>query len=160
MRYMLVNVSQGNLQVDLHSPDSNHNLQTLHRPGKVICLNVKRGDSVDLLPYFEGSVEAAHASVKYSRDVLQLLRPNIMHTYVCDDDGVPVEIDKLFGKETVDEKPLEDVTKPDMGQGAVLAAVDQHEAEMTGEANTPEPMEAEDSKSKKKKVSKKKTKGK
>jgi len=31
----------------------------------------------------------------------------------------------------------EDVTRPDMGQGAVMAAVDQHEAEMTGEANPP-----------------------
>jgi len=34
--------------------------------------------------------------------------------------------------------PKGDVTRPDMGQGAVMAAVDQHEAEMTGEANEPQ----------------------
>jgi len=36
----------------------------------------------------------------------------------------------------------QDVTRPDMGEGAALAAVDQHEAEMKGEANPP-PVEEE-----------------
>lgn len=38
----------------------------------------------------------------------------------------------------------QDTTRPDMGEGAVLAAVDQHEAEMKGEANPPEVEEAEE----------------
>ena len=143
MRYMLVNVSQGNLQVDLRSPELSHNLRALNRPGKVISLNITRGESVDLIPHFDGSVEAAHASVKYSRDVLSLLRPHLMHTYVCDDDGTPIDIDKLLGKEVIKKEVIKkeeirrDVTKPDMGQSAVIAAIDQHEAEMTGEASSP-----------------------
>ena len=32
-----------------------------------------------------------------------------------------------------------DVTSPDLGQGAVIAAVDHHEAAMTGEANPAAP---------------------
>jgi hypothetical protein len=160
MRYMLVNVSQGNLQVDLRSPEMNHNANSLHRPGKVISLNIKRGESVNLLPHFDGSIEAAHVSVKYSRDVLNLLRPHLMHTYVCGDDGKPIEIEKLLGKEPVEEKlkpKLDDVTKPDLELAETLAAQDQFEAKKSGEANEPEKMEEEDSKSKskKKKTSKK-----
>lgn len=34
-------------------------------------------------------------------------------------------------------QPIEDATKPDQGQGEVIAAVDQHEAEAVGEANPP-----------------------
>ena len=34
-------------------------------------------------------------------------------------------------------EPSEDVTRPDEGESAVLAAVDQYEAEMRGEANPP-----------------------
>lgn len=40
------------------------------------------------------------------------------------------------------EEPADEITSPDLGQGAVLAAVDQHEAEAKGEANPP-PAEVE-----------------
>lgn len=148
MKYMLVNVGPGSLQVDLHTPNPSYNKKNLHRPGPVVALSIPRGESVDILPHFGGSVEKAHESVKYSRDALRLLKPNLLHTYVCDDDGKPVDMEKLFGikEEAVSDhdkesppapKPSEDVTKPDMGQGAVLAAVDQHEAVAAGEASEP-----------------------
>ncbi|MGW8179797.1 MAG: hypothetical protein ACWGQW_13715, partial [bacterium] len=151
MKYMLVNVGPGGLQVDLHSPNPSYNKKNLHRPGPVVALSIPRGQSVDILPHFGGSVEKAHESVKFSRDALRLIKPNMLHTYVCDDDGKPIDMEKLFGIErAVTEedkksppvpKPREDVTSPDMGQGAVLAAVDQHEAEAAGEANSPPPAE-------------------
>lgn len=44
--------------------------------------------------------------------------------------------DPSEGQDSLPDSVHSDVTRPDMGEGAAIAAVDQHEAEMTGEANT------------------------
>lgn len=168
MRYMLVNVGPGSLQIDLYSPDPSYNKKNLHRPGPKIALNIPRGKSIDILPSFDGSIEKAHESIKYSRDTLKLIRPNLLHTYVCNDEGEPIDITKILNmkasevdivedeeenqlnenqeKDHTDENQeedhpdenqeksqSEDITRPDMNQGAILAAIDKHEAEITGE---------------------------
>jgi len=164
MKYLLMNQSQGNLQVDLFSPTTTYKNRNLHRMAPVVSLNLKKGTSTDLLPHFGGSLEKTHECVKHSRDVLRLLRPDRLIVLVCDDDSNEIDVDALLGK--IPEKPeavpesrpaeksrLGDETKPDMGEGALLAAVDHHEAE----AAAPVEMEEEDSKSKKKKSKKSKT---
>ena len=166
---MLVNVSPGNVQLDVLSPDRSYKSMNLNRPGKVVALSLKKGGSIDLIPFFDGSLEDTHKAVMYSRDVLAKLRPNMVHTYVCDDDGSPIDVEKLLGLKTTkkEDKPVlelveevvepvvEDVdkTSPDLGESAVLAAIDQHQAEMEGEANTPT---SEKAKTTRKKTSKKK----
>ena len=95
---MLVNVSQANLQLSLQSPDPEYKNKNMNRPGTVISLNLKRGEAMDILPHFNGSLEKTHASVKYSRDVLRLLRPHLLHTYVCDDANKEMNVEELLGK--------------------------------------------------------------
>ena len=110
----------------------------------IVALNLKKGTSTDILPHFGGSLEKAHAAIKYSRDVLRLLRPDRLNIYVCDDENNEIDVDELLGDVLAkDEKQPEsmtkkkdrlgDETKPDMGEGALIAAVDQKNAEMTGE---------------------------
>jgi len=102
---MLVNVSGGGLQVDLHSPNQAHKSKTMNRPGPVCALSIKKGQAVDILPYFGGSVEKAHAAVKHSRDALRLIRPDRLHVYVSDDNGKPVDINALMGGKPVQNAP-------------------------------------------------------
>jgi hypothetical protein len=49
-------------------------------------------------------------------------------------------------EKSLDTEKQEDETRPDLGEGAMLAAVDQHEAEVRGEANTPPGDEGESEK--------------
>jgi len=167
MKYMLVNVSDGGLQVDLHHPDRSYQRVKMHRMGPDVAINLPRGESKDILPFFDGSLERAHASVKHSRDILQLLKPHQLAIYVCDDAGNRVDIDKLFSVagsdkpvetqkpkpveppkvESVEtqpaeqpkpaESPKEDATKPDVELSEAIAAQDQFEAQKRGEANIP-----------------------
>jgi predicted flap endonuclease-1-like 5' DNA nuclease len=112
MKYMLVNVSPGNLQVNLFSPEpATPNRRKLHRMGPVVALALGKGMAEDILPHFEGSIEKAHAAVKHSRDTLNLLRPGMLHTYVCDDAGKPVDVDALLGKK-VSKEPVEVAVPP------------------------------------------------
>ena len=154
MRYMLVNVSTGNLQVDLRSPEIEYKNKNLNRPGKVASINIIKGDAVNILPYFDASVEKAHKSVKYSRDVLRLLKPTLLHIYVCDDEGQPIDIEKFFGKKESKKSEKEDITKPDLELSEVLAAQDQFEAKKAGEVES----DAEEKSDTKGKSSKKKSK--
>ena len=160
MRYMFVNANEGALQVDIHHPDKSTQRKKLHRMGPEVALCLGRGESVDILPYFEGSLELAHAAVKFSSDVVKTIRPDKLHIYVCDDSGEQIDVDKLLSDrasktpivskvpETIlipagrqpDEysvKPEADTTKPAMEVAAVLAASDQFEAKKRGEANEP-----------------------
>jgi len=179
MQYLLINMSQGNLQVDLHDPEraTLKKNQKLHREAPVISLNIKKGANVDILPIFDGSLEKTHECVKYSRDVIRALRPDRLNIFVCDDENKEIDIDALLGepKEVEEEAPEsvvtkphknepqgeggaksdEDATKPDMGEGAILAAVDQHEVEMRGEADELETETEDKKKTTKKKKSKK-----
>ena len=110
MRYMLVNTSRGNLQVDLFNPEHSYKSRNLHRMAPVVSLNLGKGKSVDLLPYFDGSLEKAHDCVKHSRDVLRMLRPDRLHIYVCDDAGERVDVEALLGNAPkVKEKAPESV---------------------------------------------------
>lgn len=112
--------------------------------GPVAAFSLKKGAAVDILPHFGGSIEKAHAAVKHSKDTLRALRPGVLHTHVCDDNGKPVDVEALLGGKVVSKKevpakpkPSEDVTRPDVDTSAVMAAQDQFEAQKTGEANPP-----------------------
>lgn len=111
MRYMLVNVSGGNLQVDLHNPNKTHTQRSLNRMGPDVALRIPRGESVDILPHFGGSLEKAHTIIKYSRDVLRLLSPSQLCIYLCDDAGNQLDPDKLLGSKDAKE-PVTAVVPP------------------------------------------------
>lgn len=150
MRYMFVNVNNGGLQLDLRSPSKTYKNKNLNRPGKVVSINLRKGQSLDILPFFDGSLEDAHAAVKYSRDVLKLIRPDRLHIYICDDQGKEVQIEELVGKEAnekvaeaVASSPDPDATMPNMETSAMMAAHDQFEAEKSGDAN-PRPSEEQE----------------
>lgn len=96
MRYMLVNISQSNLQIDIHSPDKMPNRYKLNLMGPEVALNIKRGESVDILPHFKGSLEKAHAAIKYSKDVLRLLKPTQLCIKVLDRMNHEIDVDKLL----------------------------------------------------------------
>jgi hypothetical protein len=148
MRYMLVNVSEGNLPVDLHRPDKPQQWIKMRRLGPDVAISLPRGESIDILPHFGGSLEKAHAAVMHSRDVMKLLNPNQLHIYVCDDTGKRIDIDKLFSVEG-SEKPVEaakpapstpvsgDPTQPNIELVEAIARQDQFEAKKRGEANPP-----------------------
>ena len=106
MRYMLVNVSPGNLQLNLYSPNPRYKDVNLNRPGPTVALSIGRGKSEDILPYFNGSVELAHAAVMHSTDTLRTLKPNQLHIFLCDDNGKLLDVDKLFGP-SIDEQESE-----------------------------------------------------
>ncbi len=164
MRYMLVNSSPGNLQVDLYDPETSYNNRNLHRPGPVVALSLRKGQAQDILKYFEGSVEKAHKAVLHSRDSLKMFRPGMLYTYVCDDLGRPINVDVLLADNKMEytDHPKEDpevtnpdtsssatiaaqdhpeedseATNPDMSLSATIAAQDQFEAKKNGEANLP-----------------------
>jgi len=141
MRYMLVNVSEGNLPIDLHHPDVSYQRAKMRRLGPDVAVSIPRGESIDILPHFKGSIERAHAAIKHSRDILKLLNPNQLHIYVCDDAGNRIDVDKLLSCEG-SEKPVDvthkdDTTRPDIELAQTLASQDQFEANKRGEANTP-----------------------
>ena len=148
MKYMLVNTSQGNLCIDLYKSKQTYKNENLHRVAPHVAISLGKGSAVDILPHFGGSLEEAHAAVKHSRDTLRMIRPDRLNIYVCDDEGNEVSVESVLGlkdpkeekkksKKESKEKPKdEDATKPDMGQGAVIAAVDHHEAEAKGETST------------------------
>lgn len=146
MKYKLVNISEAALQIDLFDPTRQRNNGSMRRVGPEVVLSLDKGVSADILPYFQGSLERAHASVKFSKDVLQHVANKYLHIHVCDDGNIPVDIDKLLqadGSRIVIETPVvvpiqhEDTTKPDLEISAVLAAQDQFEAVKRGEANSP-----------------------
>ena len=120
MRYMLVNVSEGNLPIDLHHPDVSYQRMKMRRLGPDVAISLPRGESIDILPHFKGSLERAHAAVKHSRDVMKLLNPNQLHIYVCDDAGTHIDIEKLLGY-AGSEKPVDVVVKPDIKPEVDLA---------------------------------------
>jgi hypothetical protein len=104
MRYCLVNVSSGNLQIDLFSPDPvPYKQKNLHRMSPTVAVSLPKGSSVDILKYFENSVEKAHAAVKHSVDVLKLVRPGVLSVRVLDDDGKEIDPDALMGKKPKEE---------------------------------------------------------
>jgi hypothetical protein len=114
MKYKLVNLSTGNLQVNLYSPKKiNHNCETLNRPGPVVALNLKRGTAVDILQYFDGSVEKAHESVCYSRDVLRLFGPATLGLFVCDDDDKEIDPKAIIGTVSIEEE-VKDTIVPEV----------------------------------------------
>lgn len=148
MRYMLVNSSPGSLQVNLYDPETSYKHRNLHRPGPAVALNLRKGQAIDILKHFDGSVEKAHRSVMHSRDSLKMFRPGILYTYVCDDSGRPINIELLLTNNKVEyidhptkpestPTPDPDATSPDIDLSATLAAQDQFEAEKNGEANPP-----------------------
>lgn len=65
---MLVNVSGANLPVDLHNPTKCHKHATMNAYGPEVAIRLLSGQSVDILPYYNGSLEKAHAAIKYSRE--------------------------------------------------------------------------------------------
>jgi len=103
MKYILVNTSPGGLQVALLSPNPTYNRKNLHRPGTILSVNIARGQVVDILGHFGGNVEAAHESVKFSPDILAYKRKNMLASYVCNDNGDKIDIDKLLGADPVVE---------------------------------------------------------
>lgn len=103
MKYNLVNTSQGGLQVALLDPEPSYNRKNLHRPGTVLSVNIPRGQVVDILGHFDGDVAKAHESVKFSPDVLAYISKNMLKSYVCNDNGDKIDIDKLFGADPVVE---------------------------------------------------------
>jgi len=113
MRYMLVNVSEGNLPIDLHHPDVSYQRMKMRRLGPDVAVSIPRGESIDILPHFKGSLERAHAAIKHSRDVMKLLNPNQLHIYVCDDAGNRIDVEKLLGC-AGSEKPVDVVAKVDI----------------------------------------------
>ena len=150
MRYMLVNVGSGSAQIDLHHPDKSYLRVKMHRLGADVALSIPRGESIDILPHFGGSLEKAHAAVKHSRDAMHLINPNLICVNVVDDAGNPIDVEKLLsvkGSEApvVAPKPVappvappvrtEDATKPDVELSEAIAAQDQFEAAKRGEAN-------------------------
>jgi hypothetical protein len=147
MKYMMVNISSGNIPVDLYTPGITHKNKSLHRVAPAVAISLKRGESVDILRYFGGSLEKAHAAIKHSGDVLKLLRPNQLSIYVCDDNNNRLDPEKLLSGVKPDKpaevKPVEtkpivkdvDITHPDMETSAVLAAQDAFEAKKSGELN-------------------------
>ena len=157
MRYMLVNVGSGSAQIDLHNPDKSYLRVKMHRLGADVALSIPRGESIDILPHFGGSLEKAHAAVKHSRDAMHLINPNMICVNVVDDAGNPIDVEKLLsvkGSEApvvVAPKPVappvappaappaktEDATKPDVELSEAIAAQDQFEAAKRGEANAP-----------------------
>jgi hypothetical protein len=158
MRYMFVNANEGALQIDLHHPDKSTQRKKLHRMGPEVALCLGRGESVDILPYFGGSLELAHASVKFSSDVVKTIRPDKLQIYVCDDSGEQIDVEKLLsdkaskvpvapkvpetrlvppGRQPEENAKPADITKPAMEVAEVLAANDQFEAKKRGEANEP-----------------------
>lgn len=114
MKYMLVNVSPSAVQVDLHHPKPQYNRKNLHRPGKVVSLNIQRGMSKDILPYFDGDLEEAHKCVQFSKDTLKNIRPDTLQVYVCDDGMKPLDVKALLGKD-------DDATQPSL-EPAMIAA--------------------------------------
>ena len=113
---MLINVSPGNLQVNLFSPNITANNKKMNRQGPTIALSLVKGISINILPYFDNSIEKAHAAMKHSRDSLNMLRPGMLHTYICDDNGKQIDVEALLGGKkptlVVPPVPKGDVTKP------------------------------------------------
>jgi len=99
MRYMLINVSNSNLQVDLYDPDVSHKNRGLHRIAPSVALSLKKGEGKDILPYFKGSLEKTHDAVLHSRDVLKSLKPSVLSIFVCDDAGKEINADRVLGRE-------------------------------------------------------------
>jgi hypothetical protein len=155
---MFVNANEGALQVDLHHPEKSTQRKKLHRMGPEVAVCLGRGESIDILPYFGGSLELAHAAVKFSSDVAKTIRPDKLHIYVCDDSGAQIDVEKLLsdraskvpvappvpetrlvppGRQPDEHAKPSDITKPAMEVAEVLAANDQFEAKKRGEANEP-----------------------
>lgn len=172
MKYKLVNLSSGNLQINLYSPKKiNHNCETLNRPGPVVALSLKKGNAVDILPYFDYSLEKAHESVCYSRDVLRLFGPATLAIFICDDDNKPVDPKAIFGTLSEDEmteeelekmrveKELEQVGADDRLRAEMALEAERKRAAEKEEAEAKAALESEeDAKSAKKKAAKKKSK--
>lgn len=143
---MLVNVADGSVHVKLYDP--NKPASGIRRVAPVIALNIDRGTSVDILPYFNGSLEKAHASVKHSTDLLDHITTRRLIIHVSDDNNNTVDIDKIL-KEQEARKPVEtvpppkgnstEITRPDLELAKVLATQDQFEASKRGDANPPRP---------------------
>ena len=78
-------------------------------------------------------------------EIIQSLGGQRAEEFELDSSGV--QDDPVAGSNTMNAAPEgdppataptgEDATNPDMGEGALLAAVDQRDAEMSGEANSP-----------------------
>jgi predicted flap endonuclease-1-like 5' DNA nuclease len=105
MKYILTNTSSGALQINLHDPNPSYNKKNLNRPGPVVALNIPRGQSIDILPYFNNDIVKAHACMKFSRDTLTFVKPHMLHVRVCNDKNEVVDIDVLLGTEKFVEKP-------------------------------------------------------
>lgn len=126
MKYMLVNVGPGSVQIDLHHPKPSYNKKNLHRPGPVVAINLPRGQSKDILPFFGGSLEEAHKCVKYSKDTIRSLRPDLVHAYVCGDDMKPLDVNALLSgkeEEVVSETLDMTNTEPTTDDGDDLTAL-------------------------------------
>lgn len=96
MKYMLVNKCNSQLSLDLVDAEPTDNNRKLNRPGNKISITLPKGGAVDILKYFDGSVEKAHKSVKHSRDVLKLFRPDALHMFVANDKGEELDPDLLL----------------------------------------------------------------
>lgn len=92
MKYLLINMSDGNLQIDLFQPreEVSHKNVSLHRPGPVAAINIQRGTSFDLMTRFP-TLAQAHAAVKNSKDTLKMLKPGVLSRCVMTDNESIIE---------------------------------------------------------------------
>lgn len=97
MRFVLLNLTSSYLQVDIYNPEIKHRNRSLNRPGPALALRLRNGEARDILPHF-GSLEKTYRAIRYSKDVLRLLRPNQLHITVLDDDGHELDIDALMNR--------------------------------------------------------------
>lgn len=97
MRFVLLNLTSSYLQVDIYNPEIKHRNRSLNRPGPALALRLRNGEARDILPHF-GSLEKTYRAIRYSKDVLRLLRPNQLHITVLDDDGNELDIDALMNR--------------------------------------------------------------
>lgn len=106
MRYLLINKSHSNLQIDLLNPDPHYSYRNLHRPGPVVALKLHAGEARDILPHFGGDFAKAHASITHSKDVIKNVRPDRVHIMLLDDDNNELDIKEyLAGKAVAKSQP-------------------------------------------------------
>jgi hypothetical protein len=107
MKYLLMNFSDGNMQLNLHTPVSNAK-HGLHRGGPVLALKLERGHSVDLLKHFS-SLQEARAVLRASKDVLRVLQPGRLVECLVHDNGQQIKnIDAYMKNPTPPSPPAID----------------------------------------------------
>lgn len=115
MQYKLINVNRSDILVEIYDPKPSYKNRNLNRIGPMLALTVKGGSVIDLLPYFNGSLEECHNAVRYSKEIMKCLRPNMLRIYVCDNAGNKIDVDALLNTPKIadsEPKKKEDTLKP------------------------------------------------